>query len=242
MAFRRITVALVSAGSLCALTACKETTSSANIRTPGISMAVEVVAKSASASTVTATLQVGGPNGTYVILDAPDALFAEADGDRKQMKSVEDGVYEAKFSVAAEDTEFIVALDRENEDDAMDNQGLLPAPFDITSSFPDPLSRADDDITVTWDPSDKDGDMKLEIEDEVGGCIAFDERPNIGGDPGTYVVEKGTLESQDEDMPETCDATLTLTRSREGSHDSALDSESTFVLTQVRSDVFESAP
>lgn len=242
MAFARIALTLVALGPLCALTACKETTSSANIRTPGISMAVEVVARSAAASTVTATLQVGGPDGTYVILDAPDALYAEADGDRKQMKAVEDGVYEAKFSVAAEDTEFVVALDREEEDDATDNQGLLPAPFDITSSFPDPVSRADDDIEVTWDPSNQDGDMKLEIEDEVGGCIAFDERENIGGDPGTFVVERGTLKSQDEDKPETCDATLTLSRSRKGTNDSALDSESTFVLTQVRSDVFASAP
>lgn len=242
MAFRHIGLALATTAALCALTGCKETTSSANIRTPGISMVLEVVARSASASTVSATLQVGGPNGTYVILDAPDELYAEADGDRKQMKAVEDGVYEAKFSVADEGTEFVVGLDREEEDDATDNRGLLPAPFDITSTFPDALSRADDEITVTWEPSDQDGDMKLEIEDEVGGCIAFDERQNIGGDPGMYVVEKGTLESQDTDKPETCDATLTLSRSRKGSTDSVLDSESTFVLMQVRSDVFASAP
>lgn len=242
MAFRRIGLTLATTGALCALAGCKETTSSKYIRTPGISMAIEVVAKSASASTVTATLQVGGPNGTYVILDESDELYAEADGDRKQMHSVEQGVYEAKFSVADEDTEFVVGLDRDEDDDATDNHGMLPAPFDITSSFPDELSRADDDIEVTWDPSGLDDDMKIAIEDEIGGCIAFDERQNIGGDPGTYTVEKGTLESQDSDMPETCDATLTLSRSSKGATDSVLDSESTFVLMQLRSDVFASAP
>jgi hypothetical protein len=232
---------VTAAGIACALVACKETTSSANIRTPGISMAVEVVARSASSSTVTATLQVGGPNGTYVILDAPDAIYASAGDDRKKMQAVEDGVYEAKFSVADEDTEFTVELDREEEDDAMDNQGSLPAPFEITSSYPDPLSRADDDILVTWDPAGADGTMQLEIEDDVGGCIAFDEDEEVG-DTGSYTVKAKTLKDQDDEMPETCDATLTLSRSRTGDNDAVLDSESTFVLMQVRSDVFQSAP
>lgn len=242
MTHHRLLSIICALASGATLAACKETTSSANIRTPGIAMEVEVVAKSEDASTVTATLQVGGPNGTHVVLDAPDAIYAEADGDRKQMKAIEDGVYEAKFALGAEDAEFAVILDREEEDDATANVGLLPAPFEITSSYPDPISRADDDIEVTWEPSDKKGDMTLEIEDEVGGCIAFDEDANIGGDPGRYVVDSGTLESQDEKMPETCDATLTLRRSRKGENDPALDSDSSFVLMQVRSDTFASAP
>lgn len=239
MAFHRIGLALFA---VVAIAACKETTSSTNIRTPGISMAVEVIAESESTSTVTATLQVGGPNGTYVILDNGDALYAEADGDRKEMHAIEDGVYEVKYRVGDADTEFAVMLERDQDDNALDNTGRLPAPFEITSSYSDVLSRADDDVEVTWEPSGQDGDMRVEIEDEVGGCIAFDERKNIGGDPGTYVVGKDTLKSQDEEMPETCDVTLTLSRSRDGTTDPALDSESTFVLRQVRSETFTSAP
>ena len=240
MSWNRLGLVMIALSVLCA---CKETTSSGNIRTAGIAMTVEVRAQTASASVVTATLQVGGnESNTYVVLDQGDGLFAKADGKRKEMQSIDDGVYEAKFSIADEDTLFAVMLERDQDEDASDNSGRLPAPFEITSSFSDPLSRADDPIKVTWEPSGKDGDMALDIEDEAGGCIAFDEHQNIGGDPGSYTVPKGTLESQDEEKPETCDATLTLERARDGKTDSAFDSESSFVLKQIRSDTFASAP
>jgi hypothetical protein len=226
-----------------ALLGCKETTSSCNIRTAGLAMLTEVTASSESSVRVKTTLLVGGDeSNTYAILDSCDELYAEADGDRKQMSAIEDGVYEAKFDVGAEDTEYRVVLKRDQDDTADGNSGQLPAPFDITSDLgPDPISRADAQIEVTWDPADSDDDMKLAIEDKAAGCI-FDKDINVPGDSGSYVIEKGEIESTSDQDPETCDVSGKLSRTRDGSTDSTLDSESYFHLTQVRTFKFTSAP
>ena len=226
-----------------ALLGCKETTSSCNIRTAGLAMLTEVTASSESSVRVKTTLLVGGDeSNTYAILDSCDELYAEADGDREEMSAIEDGVYEARFDVGAEDTEYRVVLKRDQDDTADGNSGRLPAPFDITSDLgSDPISRADAQIEVTWDPAGSDDDMKLAIEDKAAGCI-FDKDINVPGDSGSYVIEKGELESTSDQEPETCDAGGKLSRTRDGSTDSTLDSESYFHLTQVRSFKFTSSP
>lgn len=223
--------------------ACKETTDCDNIRTPGIAMLTDVVARSDSRSVVTTELRVGGAqSNTYCILGSGDELVAVADGEERSMAAVDDGVYEVSFSVAAEDTEFEVRLERDVDDDSLGNSGSLPAPFEITSDFPQAVSRADEDLEVVWAPSGSDDDMELEIEDDAAGCLKFDENVDVGGDPGSYVVTSGTLESFDEAQADTCDLTLTLTRTRRGAVDAGLDRESRFVLSQVRDTSFASAP
>lgn len=230
-------------GAALALLGCKETTSSCNIRTAGLAMLTEVTATSDSSVKVKTTLLVGGDeSNTYAILDSCDELYAEADGDRKEMAAVEDGVYEAKFKAGDEDTLYRVVLKRDQDETADGNSGKLPAPFDVTSDLGnDPISRADADIEVTWDPSGSDDDMKMTIEDEAAGCI-FDKDINVPGDSGDYVIEKGTLESTSDQDPETCDVSGELSRNRKGSTDSELDSESYFRLKQVRTFKFTSAP
>lgn len=224
------------------LLACKETTSSCNVRTAGIAMLTVVTATSESAVRVKTTLLVGGDeSNTYAVLDGCDELFAEADGQRKQMSTVDDGVYEAKFDRGDEDTEYRVILEREQDETADGNVGTLPAPFDVTSDFGDEEISREDAMEITWEPSDSGDDMTLDIEDEPAGCI-YDESANIPGDDGSFVLAGGTLESTDSMEPETCDVTGKLTRSRKGSEDGALDSESSFELRQVRSFKFVSAP
>jgi hypothetical protein len=226
-----------------ALLGCKETTSSCNIRTAGLAMLTEVTASSESSVRVKTTLLVGGDeSNTYAILDSCDELYAEADGARKQMSAIDDGIYEAKFDKGAEDTEYRVVLKRDQDDTADGNSGTLPAPFDVTSDLgPDPISRADDEIEVTWDPAGSSDDMRLAIDDKAAGCI-FDKDINVPGDSGSYVIGKGELESTSDQDPETCDVTGALSRKRDGSTDRTLDSESYFHLTQVRSFKFTSAP
>lgn len=222
---------------------CKETTSSCNVRTPGIAMLTTVTASSESAVKVKTKLLVGGDeSNTYAVLDGCDELFAEADGDRKPMRAVEDGVYEAKFDKGDEGTEYRVVLEREQDETADGNSGKLPAPFDITSDFGSTeISRADDDLEVTWEPSDSGDDMSLEIEDKAAGCL-YDDDFDIAGDSGSYIVKKGSIDSTSDQDPETCDALGTVIRERKGSSDRGLDSESEFVLRQVRSFDFVSAP
>lgn len=222
---------------------CKETTDCDNIRTPGIAMLTEIIAGANARSVVTTELRVGGAqSNTYCVLGSGDELVAVADGEERSMQAIDDGVYEVSFSTIDEDTAFEVRLERDVDDDSTGNMGTLPAPFEISSSFPSAVSRADDDLTVEWDPSGTDDDMELGIEDDAGGCLRFDENVDIGGDPGTQVVAAGTLESSDDEQPETCDLTLTLTRTRRGSVDGGLDRESRFLLRQVRTDTFASAP
>jgi hypothetical protein len=225
------------------LVACKETTSSCNVRTAGLAMETVVTATREDAVRVKTTLLVGGDeSNTYAVLDGCDELFAEADGERKQMETVDDGVYEARFDLGAEDTEYRVILEREQDETADGNVGTLPAPFDITSDFgSDEISRADDDLEVTWDPGDSGDKMTLEIDDEPPGCL-YPQDFDIDGDPGSYVVAAGKLDSTSSQEPETCDATGRLIRERRGSNDGALDDESSFKLFQRRSFGFVSAP
>jgi hypothetical protein len=242
----RFAVLLVSSlGLTAAASGCKETTSSKNIRTAGIAMTTEVTATSESKVRVKTTLQVGGDeSNTYVKLKGEDRLVASADGEEKQMEAIDDGVYEANFDVGDEGTLYKVELRRSDDDtDAKSNSGKLPAPFDITSDFgKDPVSRADD-LTITWDPSGQSGDMQVEFEDEPGdSCIYDEDDVDIPGDTGAFVLKGKTLDSLDDDDPETCDVTATVSRIRKGTTDRALDGESKFTLAQVRAVTFASAP
>jgi hypothetical protein len=218
---------------------CTETVSSDEIRTGGIYMGT-VVTAGTSQSKVRVTLKVGGnESNTYVKLTDRDQLFALADDDEKEMTKVSDGVYEATFEVIAEDTMFEVHLEREDDEDATGNGGTLPAPFMITSDLGDgEYSRADDDIEVTWDPSDSGDDMLIEVEDDES-CITATEDFDPSGDSGAYVIQAGVLGSNDED---TCELTIDVIREREGTRDGNLDEESTFFLRQIRSTVADSAP
>jgi hypothetical protein len=131
-------------------------------------------------------------------------------------------------------------LRRDDDEDAENNRGALPEPFSITSDLgTDVLSRMDDDVEITWEPSGEDDDMSLDVDDDVGGCI-FSDGFDIGGDDGSYVIRAGTLDSTSSRDPEECDVTATLTREREGTIDPAIDRESTFILRQVRSTTFAS--
>ena len=222
---------------------CKETVSSEFIKTGGIAMLTEVTAHSETDVTVRTELVVGGDeSNTYVILQSGDRIYAAVDGDPKEMDEVSEGVYKATFDVGAQDTEYSVMLRRDDEDDAEANSGTLPAPFEITSDLgSDPLSRMDDDVTLTWDPSGESDDMSLEVDDDIGGCI-FSDDLDIAGDDGSYTIAAGTLESTSSQDPEECDVTATLSRERGGENDPILDGESSFVLRQVRSTTFASAP
>lgn len=237
-----------TAGLLAALLAtlgaagCKETISSKNIATQGIAMLTEVTATSATRSRVEVRLLSGGDeSNTYVDVVEGDELIAEAGDDSVTMDEVETGVYEAEFDIGAEDTEFRVLFMRTAYDDATDNDGTLPAPFSITSDFGDEaLSRADDNLPLTWEPGSNDS-MELEIDDAADGCI-YPADFDLADDDGTYSVPAGQIDSTGGDDPETCDLTLTLTRSRAGSFENVLDPESRFRLHQVRSTSLTSSP
>jgi hypothetical protein len=226
---------------------CKETVSSEHIRTGGIAMLTTVTAHSASDTTVHTELRVGGDeSNTYVVLKNGDRLVAEADADERTMRAITTGVYEADFRTGEGGTRFTVGLERDEDLPASDNFGSLPEPFEITTVVGRaPISRSQDSLEITWEPSGEGDDMHIRFAEEPGGsCLRFDEDEDIAGDPGSYTLEPDFLESSatDEENPETCDVEVTLTRSRRGTSDSVLDGESRFVLEQVRRFSFVSAP
>src|SRR5690348_11423257 len=97
----------LGAAAVLSLLGCKETTSSCNIRTAGLAMLTGVTASSESSVRVKTTLLVGGDeSNTYATIDGCDQLFAEADDERKEMREIDDGVFEAKFTAGAGDTQY----------------------------------------------------------------------------------------------------------------------------------------
>jgi hypothetical protein len=229
-----IGLALLGAG-------CTESVDSENIRTPGISMQA-VVTASGGSSRVHVLLQVGGDDSNALIeLTANDELIATAGDEEKTMERVKKGEYEATFDTIEGGTEFGVQLLRGDDDiDAKDSGGTLPDPFMITSDLDGEYSRADDDIEITWDPSDSGDDMRLEVSDD-DSCITATKDFDPSGDDGVFTIESGDLESNNADE-DTCKIRIDVIREREGGRDENLDQESTFFLRQVRSVLADSAP
>lgn len=231
-------LALISVGLMgCA----EETVSSDNIKTGGIAGLFEVTAKNDSSATVKATLVVGGAqSNTYVSLDNGDKLTASGGDESKSMQTGSGvGRYEASFSTGAGGTEFKVALERPNDENALNNSGILPEPFSITEVPDNTPSRATDAITLKWDNGEA-GAMEIEVD---GDCI-FKSTFKPASGSTEYTIDADKLDStgvKDEDK-KTCDLTVTITRTNSGTVDSALDNESRFRLHQVRTATFASAP
>lgn len=220
------------------LSACTvETVDSANIRTGGIVALLRATATSEMATSVTAQLKVGGDgSNTYVDLSNGDSIFAVGNDRRIEMEAQGTGTYQADFDTAAENTEFIVDLQRDNDDDAPMSTGMLPGPF--TFVVPNMTTSRGQSLTVTWTPSGSTDDMTMELN---GTCI-FHRSIDIPGDTGSHVIEPGTLVSVNTDKPETCDVTVDMKRTRNGTADAAFDPDSSFVLEQTRTAKFTSAP
>ncbi len=233
----RLTFTSLVLVGLAAMGCSKETTSSSNIRTGGIAALIDVYADTDDTATVRVKLVVGGSDSnTYVDLASGDRLLASADGDEKELEAVDPGVYEANFRGVGEDTEFSVTLERDDDETASENSGLLPAPFTLDEPESG-LSRAEEDLEVTWAPAETGDPMTLEFD---GDCIFdFDA---TASDTGRYVAKAGKLRSTGGDDPETCDIEVEVERTRKGVVDSKFDRESWFKLHQRRDVTFTSKP
>lgn len=220
------------------LAGCTETLDSKQIRTGGISATLEATAESESSTSLKAILKAGGDeSNTYVILSAGDRISATADGEEVEMSSESAGVYVAHFDVGEGGTEFTVQLTREDDDDAPDNAGTLPDPFELEALPKEPVPRGED-LTVTWSPSGSGDDMVIRVD---GDCI-FSKTFDVGGDTGTYTIVAGELEPTSSQEPKSCDVDVVISRTRGGTTDKNLDPESSFELSQVREGRFTSAP
>lgn len=217
----------------------KETTSSSNIKTGGIAALIDVYADSATKVNVHVELKVGGSSSnTYVALEGGDKLVATGGDETKTLTATNTGVYDANFSNGDAETLYTVTLERPSDTTAPGNSGALPAPFGVAKPTAG-LSRKTDDLEVTWDadPAGAGDGMDLKF---TGSCIfEFDKSTS---DTGSYVAKKTTLDSTGGEMPDTCNITLGVERSRSGEADAAFDPESWFRTHQRRSTQFISNP
>ena len=220
------------------LTGCTETIDSKNLKTAGISATIRATATSDAETTLLATLKAGGDeSNTYVALGGGDRIFASGNDKRVEMTAQSTGVYEAEFSLGAANTPFGVSLEREDGDNAPNSAGTLPAPFSLTALGTEPVSRKAD-LTIEWTAA-TDGDaMHIHLD---GNCIFFEDI-DVPGDTGSHTIAANTLKPTNSQMPESCDVKVEVSRSRQGKPDTKFDSESTFVLEQVRTTKFTSAP
>jgi hypothetical protein len=229
----RLAVMLASA-----LAGCGATTSSTNIRTAGLVALVDITAERPDQTVVSADMVVGGRNSnTHVVLEGGDQLVASCQGEQREMSSVGNGSYAARFARSA--GEFVVALMRGQDAAAPRSVGSLPLPFEITSAFGDnPYSRANDALTITWAPGGTDAEVSIELE---GDCIHSAEL-QPGGDLGTYSIEPGKITAWKSQEKESCNVAVRVVQTRHGQADPALGADSSVVLRQIRATRFVSAP
>lgn len=189
-----------------------------------------------STTHTTGVLRVGGAtSNTFVDLEGGDTLTVTAGGETKEMLEGYIGdifVYDADFDVADEDEEFLFAFEREVETSAPESTVTLPAVFEITAPAADTVfSRSADGVTVSWDPSGQDDQVFVSVE---GDCI-WTKNVAVDGDPGTYTIQPGVIDSLDEENPAACDGRVVVERVRTGSLDPAYGEGGTVRGLQQRS-------
>jgi hypothetical protein len=192
-----------------------------NILTSGMYADIAATTDGTGTTRVRTTLYLENP-GTldFIELEGADLLTAYGpDGSRQIMREFQflgTTSYSADFDVDDGGSEFIVELSREVDDGAPESLVYLPDSFDILNPPQVSYSRAEDDIVIDWDPADTGDDVDIEIR---GPCIQ-DELIAVEGDPGTVLIEAGTLiKIEDPAVEDSCDLTVTITKSTPGDLD-----------------------
>ena len=232
-------IAVVTA-SFAALLGCSSL-DSADLLTDGISAEVAVTADGSGDSEVSTVLRAGGGlSTTFVELSGDDQLTATLGDETQVLQQVSLGnlvSYTTTFDSAPVDTDFVVSLDRMLDEGATQTTVRLPEPFEIEALQQESFSRADDDLTVTWTPSDSGDDMRVVVD---GDCFIVN-MEDLSGDPGTWTLEAGTLEDTGEEA-RSCEATVTVQRRRSGTLDPNYGEGGSAVGMQVREISLSSSP
>ncbi|WP_189613603.1 hypothetical protein [Saccharospirillum salsuginis] len=203
-------------------------TDSENVKTAGISAAIEVVSTSSDPNAqahVSASLQSGsGINGTDLKLTGGDRLYVTADGQKIPLSESSSPIgttYEAWVSSSSTHTEYIIGFEREEDTSAPSSTVMLPEPFDIQSMAKETYGF-DEDVDLNWSPS---GDNKVSIlytfdcRTESGDNRMFGGlRPSVDDD-GHYAMDLSDVIPDGEDPVTACDADVAIQRTQKGQLD-----------------------
>jgi len=217
---------------------------SADIKTAGISAIMLVSADGTGQTQVTAELHVDSNSTDFVTLSSGDTLMATAGGQSRTMSEsnfVGAVSYETTFSgLDANGTAYTIALNRTSDVSAPSSTCALPDPFNITApTASGTFSRANDTITVTYDTA---GTMDQMAWSAGGDCVQGEVGGTVSPDSGSFTVAKGSLVPTSPPPSMTCQAHITLTRSRPGQLDSHFGSGGSITAQQVRTVTFNSTP
>lgn len=222
------------------LTGCT-TTESEHVLTSGIYASIEAQTKGDGTTDVGATLFVGNPIGlNYVELTGDDSLVAISSGMSKPMRETQvlnTVGHHAEFSTDAEGTQFQIVFDRTIDEGAPSSIATLPAKFEIANA-PQAASRAGA-ITLAWSPAGSPDTMSWTA---TGDCIELASAP-IDTDSGTVTIAAATLKKRmATNVPDTCEITIKLARSRAGVLDPSYGKGGIIRGTQYRTVTITSTP
>jgi hypothetical protein len=97
----------------------------------------------------------------------------------------------------------------------------------------------EDELVIGWDPFETADIMSWSAD---GTCIE-PESGGFGDDPGLLAFGEGFFQKQvGEDIPDSCDVTVTITRTRDGVLDPGYGKGGTIRAAQTRSVTFVSVP
>lgn len=232
---------LLVTGGLLALMGCKETVEGKYLDTEGIALVADVTAESEKKSTMEIDFLTGGDESNTFVDLSDDDVTASGEGDKKTISPDSKGEYDTTFNTGKSGAVFTIGLARAEKDktDALKTKGTLPDTFDVSVMQSGDVSRADDALTILWDPSDTADEVQIDID---GECVFFTFESGEEDD-GEFTVEKTELIfGGDDDKKKDCEVTVTVTRTNFGTVDSVFDPESKFRLHQVRSTTFQSVP
>ncbi|MGC4064627.1 MAG: hypothetical protein QM784_08280 [Polyangiaceae bacterium] len=218
-----VTILLASACSK------SETVESEDIRTSGIYPEITVLAEGNGKSTATVKLKVGGDDSnTTLELTGKDELTCTAGDESKKLTQSGDS-YKTTFATDEAGTEFVFSFDRGDEDEnAPNSHVILPDPFSIEGvESSTEVSRADDELTVTWDASDANDThswtLKGDCLFDTDGDVSKDGTVTLKGDDFNATPSAEKEDATDEEKQ--CKATLCIERKRVGGLDPAFKSE-----------------
>lgn len=211
-----------------ALAACSsETTTSDNVDTAGIWAGLELVTSGVNTG-VTAEFNVGGRNGTNLILSSGDRVVVYAGNQSVQLEQDSDFLdidYEGTIPIASDNAEFRVALERSSATSANNSTVRLPPNFEIFT--PQAFSHFSEValLDVTWGPSNPGSTVEIHAsatcpnpQDNTQN-LSFSEVVNTEDD-GSY---SSNILSQltDADTDAGCDLSITIERVNSGDLDPA---------------------
>ena len=221
------------------------TLQSQNLKTAGMEAFIQVSADGTGQTKATAQLNVDNNATDFVDLSGGDKFVASSGSQSQTMSRVSflgTISYESTFSGLDQGgTSYTIALQRTTDVSAPSSTCVMPGVFGITApTSSGTFSRGADDLVVTYSGSGTQDPMSWSAG---GDCLKGMVDGTVSGDTGTFTIAKGALVPTDPMAATmTCQAHVTLTRSRAGQLDPHYGSGGKITAQQVRSVTFNSKP